>query len=88
MKVILKSNIKLDKDSLQLDGSSTLKDLLEKLSEDIPFLHPDKIFNNKWVVISLNQKEISLLPQGMGTVLKDNDQMEIAIASFSGGELP
>lgn len=85
MKVILKSNIKLDKDSVELKSSSTLMDLLEKLSGSLPFLHPDKIFNNKWVVVSLNQKEMSLLPQRMGTVLKDNDQIEIAIASFSGG---
>ena len=69
----------------RLKSSSTLKNLLEELSGSLPFLHPDKIVNNKWVVVSLNQKELSLLPQGMGTVLKDNDQIEIAIASFSGG---
>ena len=85
MKVILKSNIKLDKDSVELKSSSTVKDLLEKSSGSLPFLHPDKIVNNKWVVVSLNQKELSLLPKGMSTVLKDNDQIEIAIASFSGG---
>lgn len=85
MKVILKSNIKLDRDAVELKSSSTLREVLESLSGDLPFLQPDKIFNNKWVVVSLNQREISLLPQGMGTILKDNDQIEIAIASFSGG---
>ena len=85
MKVILKSNIKLDKDSVELKSSSTLKNLLEKLASNMPFLHPDKLADNKWVVVSLNQKELNLLPLGMGTVLKDNDQIEIAIASFSGG---
>lgn len=85
MKVILKSNIKLDNDSVELKSPSTIRDLLEKLSGDLPFLHPDKIVSNKWVVVSLNQKELNLLPQGMGTILKDSDQLEIAIASFSGG---
>lgn len=85
MKVLLKSNIKLDRDSVELKSPSNLKYLLEKLSGDLPFLHPDKILKNNWVVVSLNQKEIRLLSQGMDTQLKDNDQMEIAIASFSGG---
>ena len=85
MKVILKSNIKLDNDSVELKSPSTIRDLLKKLSGDLPFLHPDKIVSNKWVVVSLNQKELNLLPQGMGTILKDSDQLEIAIASFSGG---
>ncbi len=82
---MLKSNMKLDRDSVEMSGSSTLKDVLKSLSGDLPFLHPDKIFSNKWVVVSLNQKEINLLPDGMGTILKDADQIEIAIASFSGG---
>lgn len=85
MKVSVKSNVKLDRDSIELKSPATLRSLLEILGKDLPFLLPEKIPGNKWVVVSLNQKEISLLPEGVGTAIKDGDQMEIAISSFSGG---
>lgn len=85
MKVILRSNIKLDKDSVELRNPANVRDLLLKLSSEFSFLHPDKIFEHRWAVVSLNQREINLLPQGINTLLSENDQIEIAIASFSGG---
>lgn len=87
MKVLIRSNVKLDKDMVELESSSpTIIDLLDKLSRDLPFLRPDKILSTPWVVVSLNQKEITLLPQGLKTPVKDNDELGIAIASFSGGQ--
>lgn len=85
MNIILKSNIKLDKDSVELQSPAYVRDLLIKLSAEFSFLHPDKIFEHRWAVVSLNQREINLLPQGINTLLNENDHIEIAIASFSGG---
>jgi len=83
VRVSIKSNLYLEKETMDLEQGATLRRLLSELSRNIYFLAPDRL--RGWVVVSLNGRELEDLPQGLETVLQEGDRVEIAVAGFGGG---
>ena len=89
-RILLKSNVSLGRDVVEVKGATvTLKQVLsEVVAKDkaVPrLIDPETGELSKLFVFSVNRKNVSSLPDGLNTKLKDRDSVEIALAMFAGG---
>lgn len=86
----MKSNVSLGREEIELKGVNvTLRQVLSELmlrDNAAPrLIDPETGDLSKLFIISVNRKNYNSLPDGLNTVLKDKDSVEIALAMFAGG---
>ena len=89
-KIYLRSNLPLGCDEIEIKGAhATLRQVLSELMlKDTAaprLIDPETGELSKLFIISVNRKNYGSLPDGLNTVLKDKDSVEIALAMFAGG---
>ncbi|MBI4289275.1 MAG: MoaD/ThiS family protein [Chloroflexi bacterium] len=89
MRIRLTSNVDLGLGSIQLAKGTSLRALLMELSSkvrDLTLIDPKTSDLDDFFVVSVNGQEVPFLPERLETMLKDGDEVQVAIVSFGGGE--
>lgn len=90
MKLKIKSNFDPGAGDVVLSGTGcTLRELMQELSRrnwrKMRFIDTQTNDIEDFFVVSVNRKDYRSLPQGIETVLKDGDEVQVDVVSFIGG---
>ena len=88
MQVLLKSNFELGRDSLELQEDCSVRSLLDLLSQQcgLHLLDPknDQVNGSDFTIV-LNGKEHPFWPNGLNTLLRDGDEVQVLVMPLGGG---
>ena len=89
MKITVESNLDIwsDRTEMEIDSNSTLREVLQTLSQKLrfPLIDAKSGELDFFIVLRVNKKEYFLLPHGLETHLNDGDVVEIAVTVAAGG---
>jgi hypothetical protein len=90
-KILLKTNFSLPSRSsgeMELPPSlNTIAELLRHIGKEIGFVFIDAegLTLRRDVEVLINGKDISFLPSGLKTILKEGDSLDVALMTLGGG---